>query len=250
MSLQVQPRPTQRAADGWESAAFSSIFLASGFFYISSLFPARPPAANANRWLAVELLTEKQSMENKNYPIIKLLSVLLIPLLGALLGAFLGISIVYYYTSVLWKHYEISPFQGAKSILHVDAHFSPTDDVLYIVSENGTVFYNTLFQNEWQVAPPIPKQEYNLPSCPPEWDIPIKNNVIDSVGINISDIDTTSVSRCYALFNDGSIEVWTRTQSTFYAILAYAGGGLGLIIGSIIGVIISASLWHKIGQVL
>jgi hypothetical protein len=43
-------RPTQRAADGWESAAFSSFYLALGFFYISSLFPARPPAANANRW--------------------------------------------------------------------------------------------------------------------------------------------------------------------------------------------------------
>lgn len=45
-----QSRPTQRAADGWESARFTGIFLALGFFYISSLFPARPPAANANRW--------------------------------------------------------------------------------------------------------------------------------------------------------------------------------------------------------
>jgi CDP-diglyceride synthetase len=44
--------PTKRAADGWESAAFSSIFLTLGFFYISSLFPTRPPAANANRWAA------------------------------------------------------------------------------------------------------------------------------------------------------------------------------------------------------
>jgi hypothetical protein len=29
-------RPTKRAADGWESARFTSIFLALGFFYISS----------------------------------------------------------------------------------------------------------------------------------------------------------------------------------------------------------------------
>jgi len=49
-SCATQKRPTKRAADGWESARFSSFFLASGFFYISSLFPARPPAANANRW--------------------------------------------------------------------------------------------------------------------------------------------------------------------------------------------------------
>jgi len=48
----AQSRPTQRAADGWESARFISLFLASGIFYISSLFLPRPPAANANRWAA------------------------------------------------------------------------------------------------------------------------------------------------------------------------------------------------------
>jgi len=37
-----QKRPTKRAADGGESARFTSIFLALTFFYISSLFPARP----------------------------------------------------------------------------------------------------------------------------------------------------------------------------------------------------------------
>ena len=46
----AQSLPTKRAADGWESARFTSIFLASGFFYISCRIHARPPAANANRW--------------------------------------------------------------------------------------------------------------------------------------------------------------------------------------------------------
>ncbi len=41
---------TQRAPDVWESARFTSIFLASGFFYISNLVHARPHAGNANRW--------------------------------------------------------------------------------------------------------------------------------------------------------------------------------------------------------
>jgi hypothetical protein len=41
--------PTKRAADFWESAASRSIFLASGFFYTSSLFLTRPKSANANR---------------------------------------------------------------------------------------------------------------------------------------------------------------------------------------------------------
>jgi hypothetical protein len=32
-SLKVKSVPTKRAADWWDSAAFSSIFLALGFFY-------------------------------------------------------------------------------------------------------------------------------------------------------------------------------------------------------------------------
>ena len=44
---------TKRAADVWESARFTSIFLASGFFHISSRIHARPHAANANRWAAM-----------------------------------------------------------------------------------------------------------------------------------------------------------------------------------------------------
>jgi len=41
---------TKRAADWWDSAPFSSIFLASGFFLLPSRIHARPPAANANRY--------------------------------------------------------------------------------------------------------------------------------------------------------------------------------------------------------
>jgi len=52
VSLKVKSVPTKRAADWWDSAAFSGIFLASGFFLLSSRIPARPPAANANRYIA------------------------------------------------------------------------------------------------------------------------------------------------------------------------------------------------------
>jgi hypothetical protein len=34
----------------WDSARFTGIFLASGFFYTSSIVHARPHAGNANRW--------------------------------------------------------------------------------------------------------------------------------------------------------------------------------------------------------
>jgi len=42
--------PTKRAPDVWDSAAFSSIFLASSFSYIPNIVHARPHAGNANRW--------------------------------------------------------------------------------------------------------------------------------------------------------------------------------------------------------
>ena len=49
-SIQV-PCPTMRAADGWESARFTSLFLASGFFCSQAESTLRPPAANADRWV-------------------------------------------------------------------------------------------------------------------------------------------------------------------------------------------------------
>jgi len=42
--------PTKRAADKWDSARFSSLFLASSFVRLSSRVASRPLAANANRW--------------------------------------------------------------------------------------------------------------------------------------------------------------------------------------------------------
>ena len=42
--------PTKRAPDVWESARFTSIFLASGFFLLPNIVHARPHAGNANRW--------------------------------------------------------------------------------------------------------------------------------------------------------------------------------------------------------
>jgi hypothetical protein len=44
--------PTKRAPDVWESARFTSIFLALGFFLLPSIIHARPHAGNANRWHA------------------------------------------------------------------------------------------------------------------------------------------------------------------------------------------------------
>jgi hypothetical protein len=55
----VKSVPTKRAVDGGDSARFTSIFLASGFFYISGIFSARPTTTNANRWAAIAKSTMK-----------------------------------------------------------------------------------------------------------------------------------------------------------------------------------------------
>src|SRR3989337_2561091 len=46
--------PLTLPVDLWDSAAFSSISLASGFFYTSNRIHARPQSANANRWANVK----------------------------------------------------------------------------------------------------------------------------------------------------------------------------------------------------
>ncbi len=51
---------TKRAPDVWDSAAFTSIFLASGFSYISNIVHARPHAGNANRWAGTGITTLQQ----------------------------------------------------------------------------------------------------------------------------------------------------------------------------------------------
>jgi hypothetical protein len=60
-------RLTKRAPDVWDSAAFSSIFLASVFFLLSGIFPTRPHAGNANRsaatpkyWKAKNIMSLEQ----------------------------------------------------------------------------------------------------------------------------------------------------------------------------------------------
>jgi len=50
-------QPTKRAADWWDSPRLTSLFLALGFFLLSSRLSARPPAANASRWLASQIIS-------------------------------------------------------------------------------------------------------------------------------------------------------------------------------------------------
>jgi len=177
------------------------------------------------------------------------INVSIIPLLSALLGAFLGTKLTPYLGIIIlpWKKYDISLLEGAKNILYVDSPFSfsddPTGDVLYVVSENGTIFSNTLFQDEWKIA--TPKQTRETLSCPNEWLPLIKSNISDSVYIVHSD-EFSGTIRCYILFKNGDLQAWTRSSSVFqYLYIAIIGGGLGFVSGAIIGVIASVFIWRK-----
>ena len=51
-----QQRPTKRALDGWDSAAFSGFFYTRTESCSRSFVHARPPASNANRWQETKLV--------------------------------------------------------------------------------------------------------------------------------------------------------------------------------------------------
>lgn len=62
-SVKTQSRLTKRAADGGDSARFTSIFLALGLYCSQSFIYTRPPsAANANRWHASPDKTDFSTM--------------------------------------------------------------------------------------------------------------------------------------------------------------------------------------------
>jgi hypothetical protein len=185
----------------------------------------------------------------KNNPKSLSIIVSIIPLLGALLGAFLGIKSAPYLRFLIlpWKQNEISPLDDVKNILYVDSPFSlsddPTNDTLYVVSENGTFFSNTLFQDEWQIA--TPEQIQKTLSCPTEWLPLIKNNILDTARISYSD-EFSGTIRCYVLFKNGHMQVWTHSTSVYeYPYIIIISGGLGLILGAIVGVIARIFIWRK-----
>jgi hypothetical protein len=62
-------RPTMRAPDKWESARFTSLFLASGLYSPQAESTLHPLAGNANRWALVQFLDGDKKCQNNNFPI-------------------------------------------------------------------------------------------------------------------------------------------------------------------------------------
>ena len=181
-------------------------------------------------------------------PKILYIAVLAIPLLSALLGTFLGLGLLAMYRiSEPFEHYDISPLEGAKSILYVEVPSlgKPDGGVLYVISANGAVFSNTLFQDEWQTAAFTPELPQETPPCHNEYlEYLPRKNIADSAGV-IHGGDYSSARQCYILFSDGSMQVWISYFSIFDILIAYTSGGLGLVVGIVFGIFASIFIWRK-----
>jgi len=144
-------------------------------------------------------------------------------------------------------------------IEHVDIHSTlddPTGDTIFLMGEDGEVYSNTLFENEWLLVEAMPEWETSQASkCAPEWPgapsdaqiwnpPPVSKNVVDSFGVRF-ERPFSIIVRCYVLSGDGSLEVWIREDSGEsmglfeYVFYAQVFGCVGVIAGIIIGVFIN-----------
>ena len=171
---------------------------------------------------------------------------IVVSLFGAGLGAVSGAFLYAYYIPP-WKHYEISSFQGAKDILQIDIQSSledPTEDTLYVVSENGKVFSNTLFRDSWNPVESLPENNYEFPLCATAWQEhpPIQKGLVDSAGVRF-ERPLSTILRCYVLFKDGRLQVWTRSTNVFSLMnFVSASAILGLFAGIIASVFVRRRL--------
>jgi hypothetical protein len=171
---------------------------------------------------------------------------IILSLLSAFLGAGAGL---FLYGNLIppWKHYQISSLPGATDILQIDIHASltdPAEDVLYVTAEHKQLFSNTLFQKDWHLVESVPENDYEFPLCATEWKDhpPVSAGIIDSAGVRF-ERPLSTIVRCYVLFKDGSLQVWTRSTDVFSLMTIVSVGGL---LGFILGMTIGVSVWRKL----
>jgi len=165
---------------------------------------------------------------------------IILSLLGTFLGASAGLLLCSRFFPP-WRHYNVTPSPGATDIVQVEIKYAltdPTEDVLYVSAEGAQLFSNTLFQKDWYSVEAAPKNDYEFPKCATDWKDhpPIKSGVIDSAGVRF-ERPLSTILRCYVLYKNGTMQVWTRVTDVFSWMTAIAVGGLlGLITGITIGV--------------
>ncbi len=182
-----------------------------------------------------------------------IVSVLL--LVGCGVGWLVGRSSVSEYNPA-WEKYSLKSVpSNAAQIKFVEIKsylFDPTGDIVYVADNDGNVYSNTVFQNEWSMVSSIPEWENKRPdNCTSErlgpteshlWDNPpVAKGIKDSAGV-IFERPVSTIVRCYVLLDDGSIEVWVHSGNAMDSMagefLKLLFAFFGLIIGIIISVIV------------
>ncbi len=157
-----------------------------------------------------------------------------------------------------WTRYVLPvPPVEAVNISRVAFHAylgDPTGDTIYIQTRDNAFYFNMLYEDKWQpVDHPGYSQDFPGEECAPDWPgaessapiwkaPPVEKKVRDSAGFRYEPALAFFV-RCYVLYDDGTLEVWSRYADAtglraflnFYGPAFLASGGLlGLGIGAVI----------------
>lgn len=199
------------------------------------------------------LLTMKVSRKHDNRSNSCIAKLFTIGLPALILG---GIGLTMAYAGFLgfvvpWeRHMMEAPPKNIVDIAHVEFESSVSDpigDTVYVTTEDGAVYSNTLFKREWNTTESIPIWDYEYWTiCAPEWPgaqsgsliwdpPPVVGSVKDSVGIRI-ERPLSIIVRCYVLLEDETLEVWTRGEDAYSMIgrtlvFTFSGILLGTILG-------------------
>ena len=131
----------------------------------------------------------------------------------------------------------LPPIEGGFSVseLYLLDEFSSSP---IAVTHQGEDFQ--FFDGGWRSIKGLENSYWKAPSnnCAREWRYPppIRGKVIDSEGFQFEHALARS-EICYAIMDDGSLQVWTRTPNAFSLILTVGTSvPVGMIIGLIVGV--------------
>lgn len=187
----------------------------------------------------------------------------IISLVALFMGG-IGLAVAYFMFldldyEIPWDHYTLQGVpKEITSIEYVDIKSSlddPTGDIVYVATEDGKTYANTLFENDWLLVEPVSTSENDHTSnCAPEWPDapsnapiwdppPVTENVLDSAGVRF-ERPFSIIIRCYVLSDDGNLEVWIREDNAssmgLFEFVHYAQvfGCLGVIVGIIVGILL------------
>ena len=163
-------------------------------------------------------------------------------LLGLVAGTAVGFAI---FDNIFppWAYQDLAvPPVAANEIIDIEIHntlVDPTTDVIWILTENGAIYSNILFQESWGEVGAVPKQDFEYPSCATEWnDHPPVRRVISSAGVRF-ERPLSTILRCYVLFEDGRLQVWTRyTDAYTFLTIIFSSGFIGLVIGILASILL------------